>query len=102
MKPLLRKALAAYGKPGSEHASFFLLGNAETALGDCLRAQKRYAEAEPLLLTGYDKSKQKYGSSSPEVMRGAGCLHDLYLAWNKPTEAARYQSEATVEMDSAP
>ncbi len=94
-EPYLRTALSNFDP--AKRAFFLGYGNAEAALGDCLSAQKRYAEAEPLLLTGYGKSKQKYGPSSPEATRTTACLHDLYLAWNKPAEAARYPSEATAQ-----
>ena len=87
-EPLLRQALADY-KPGGD-AFFFLFGNIETALGDCLLAQKRYIEAEPLLLTGYDKLKQDLNKQPVEINQAVTRLHGLYIAWNKPAEAARY------------
>ena len=89
-EPLLRRALAANGKPGSFGAFFFLFGNPETALGDCLLAQQRYAEAEPLLLTGYDRLNKDRGVQDPLTIQASTRLRDLYTAWNKPGQAARF------------
>ena len=69
-------------------------GNLETAFGECLLAQKRYAEAEPLLLTGYDDLKQRLGAQNRLTIQATCRLQDLYMAWNKPAEAARFADDA--------
>ncbi len=99
-EPYLRAALTSLDP--DDPADFRSYDTVETTLGECLLAQKRYAEAEPFLLTGYDKSKQKYGPSSPEAARAAACLHDLYLAWNKPEQAARFANNATAKPSPTP
>ncbi len=88
-EPLLR---AAYEHGAKVDRTNFVhtVGNIETALGECLLTQKRYAEAEPLLLTGHDDLKKRLGSQNPLTIQARQRLHDLYIAWNKPTEAARY------------
>ena len=64
-------------------------GQVELALAECLVAQGRYAEAEPLLLAGYAR---RADPAAPTIkLPGArALLHDLYTAWHKPEQAARY------------
>ena len=93
-EPILRKALSD-GKVWKLEATDHVLENPEDALGECLLAQRRYAEAEPLLLTGYEKLKgglDQHGSMNAAASRR---LHDLYTAWNKPSQAARYDGSET-------
>ena len=87
-EPLLRDALANYDPAAP--AFLFIYGNIETALGDCLISQKRYAEAEPLLLTGYDKLAEGSGVQDPLTIEASARLHDFYTAWNKPEGIARF------------
>ena len=65
-------------------------GNLDTALGECLLAQKRYPESEPLLLTGYGDLEKRLGLQNRLTIQAADRLHALYLAWNKPEQAARF------------
>ena len=67
-------------------------GNLEGALGECLLAQKRYDEAESLLLTGHADLEKRLGSQSVLMVQARRHLHDLYLAWNKPSETAHYEA----------
>ena len=60
------------------------------ALGECLLAQNRYAEAEPLLLADYDHLRRSPRDKMPRLTDPVRRLHDLYVAWNKPVEAARF------------
>ena len=87
-EPLLREALANYDPAAP--AFLLVYGNIETALGDCLLAQKRDKEAEGLLLTGYDKLERDPGEQAATVAAAAARLHDLYLARHQPAEAARF------------
>lgn len=67
-----------------------LIGRAEVVLGECLTLQKRYAEAEPLLL---DSSKIIEATTVPNDARRAEVrqrLADLYRAWGKSQKAADY------------
>src|SRR5439155_3852454 len=50
-EPLLREALRIYEKQAPEAWYRF---DAQSRLGECLAARARYAEAEPLLLAGYE------------------------------------------------
>ena len=110
---LTRLGRAAEGEPfvraayteGRETERFpfrYTFGNVESALGECLLAQQRYAETEPLLLTGHDELETRLGPQDPQTLRVGQLLHDLYLAWNKPTEATRYDFKATAQTVLAP
>ena len=68
-----------------------LIGISEGALGECLTAQKRYTEAEPLLLRSYTVMKSSVGEQDPRTEEALGRLAKLYKAWAKPANAARYQ-----------
>ena len=84
---LLRMALTNFNPV--KRALFLVYGNAETALGDCLLAQKRYAEAESLLLTGYHKLQQDPNEQVASLAASVR-LHDLYTDWNRPADAERF------------
>jgi serine/threonine protein kinase len=71
--------------------------NADALLGGALLGQKKYAEAEPLLLKGYEGMKQRE-SQIPKEAKGnlaeaAERLVALYDAWGKPAEAAKWRQE---------
>ena len=85
----LRTALADSSKIDRQPLEF-TFGNPETALGECLLAQKRYAEAEPLLLTGYDDLKARLGEKHRQSVAATQRLQEMYSAWNKPDKAARF------------
>jgi tetratricopeptide (TPR) repeat protein len=68
--------------------------NVSAALGECLLDQKRYAEAEPLLLSGYAALKMRLGEHNSVYVPVARRLYELYTAWNKPAEAARFAVQA--------
>ncbi len=98
---LLRAALADGGQV-DWHDFAHTIGNLETALGECLLTQKRCAEAEPLLLTGYDDLEKHLGAQNRLTLQAGNRLHDLYLTWNKPVEAARYASAAAAPSSHSP
>ena len=55
----------------------------KNALGECLLTQKRYAEAEPLLVDVYDFFKGNDVSDSPRTKAAREMLEKLYQAWGK-------------------
>jgi eukaryotic-like serine/threonine-protein kinase len=67
-----------------------LIARAETILGECLILQRRYGDAEPLLLDSY----RIYGATTltrnPRRIETTRQLVDLYRAWGKPTVAETY------------
>jgi serine/threonine-protein kinase len=65
---------------------------ANSALGECLTIQKRYNEAEPLLLNSYEALKISQGADNPRTTIALQRLINLYDAWNKPDQAAPYRA----------
>jgi tetratricopeptide (TPR) repeat protein len=84
----LREALAVRARllPAGNQ----LIGVSEGTLGECLTSQKRYAEAEPLLLRSYATMKNVQSEHGPSTLEAARRLMTLYQFWGKPVEAARY------------
>lgn len=71
--------------------------DAQALLGRTLLAQGKYAEAEPLLLQGYDGMKRRAAGRSSDAQRqlraAARALVQLYEAWGKPVQAAHWRQE---------
>jgi hypothetical protein len=66
--------------------------------GEALCGQKKYADAEPLLLSGYEGMKQRMTKipESARITRLTEALERLvrlYDAWDKPAEAAKWRKE---------
>jgi tetratricopeptide (TPR) repeat protein len=68
-----------------------LIGTSEGTLGECLTAQRRYSEAEPLLLDSYKVMKSTAGEHDPRTLEAAQRLTTLYQSWGKPQEAVWYR-----------
>jgi hypothetical protein len=66
-------------------------------LGEALLGQKKYAEAEPLLLSGYDGLKQREKTIPPQakvrLIEALQRLVKLYEAPDKPDEATKWREE---------
>ena len=68
-----------------------------TVLGACLVGQQKYAEAEPLLLRGYEGLQ--HADTIPTSLRSKrlnqaqGRLVRLYEAWGKPDQASRWRQQ---------
>jgi serine/threonine-protein kinase len=69
----------------------FMIPYAASALGECLTAQKRYAEAEPLLTESYNELKSKLGEQHKRTIEARERLVTLYQLWEKPDLPARYR-----------
>jgi non-specific serine/threonine protein kinase/serine/threonine-protein kinase len=69
----------------------------QTTLGMALLGQKRYAEAETPLIQGYGGLKERKhtipAGSRGQLNKAARALAELYDAWGKPDEAARWNRE---------
>jgi tetratricopeptide (TPR) repeat protein len=67
----------------------------QSMLGEALLEQKKYAEAEPLLLKGYEGMKKREAQvpaeSRPRRTKALERLVRLYTAWGKKDNAARWQ-----------
>jgi hypothetical protein len=49
----------------------WLIASSESQLGESLAAQGKRAEAEPMLVAGYEGLKSRFGSDSPRVREAA-------------------------------
>jgi hypothetical protein len=71
--------------------------NTKAQLGVILMAQKKYAEAEPLLLSGLEGMRKRAATLPPPVKahlaKGLEKLAQLYDEWGKPEQASRWRKE---------
>ncbi len=72
----------------------------ESLLGEALLNQKRFAEAEPLLLSGYEGMKQREDKippqDKPHLTKALERMVKLYEAWGNMEKAARWRAELQV------
>ena len=92
-EPLLRQALAFRDKGDRDNWYRF---RAQAFLGAALAGLRRYSEAEPLLLNGYEGMRQR-ASRMPAKQRkwirfSGEQIVDLYSQWSKPEEAAKWRA----------
>jgi serine/threonine-protein kinase len=69
----------------------FWVAVANDALGECLTTQKRFAEAEPLLVESYSTLNTRLGQQDPRTKEALRRLVELYDLWGKPAQAAQYR-----------
>jgi tetratricopeptide (TPR) repeat protein len=91
-EPLLRQALDWH----RENTPRSVANNSlvEGALGECLTAQARYSEAEPLLLESYENLKNLTGADNTGTKLALRRLVTLYENWKKPDKATEYRSRS--------
>jgi len=70
----------------------FMTALSKGALGEFLTTQKRYAEAEGLLLGSYESLKSSQSTDSPRIKTAADRLVTLYTDWGKPGDANNFRS----------
>ena len=63
------------------------------ALGECLTTQKRFSEAERLLLQSYESLKASQGGNQPRARLALQRLVALYNDWGKSNAADRYRDK---------
>ena len=76
------------------------VGIARIKLGHALFGQKRYADAEPELLGGYDVVKKNADPSASWLVKARRDLAEVYEALKQPERAAMYRAELAVSPDS--
>jgi serine/threonine-protein kinase len=74
----LREALAE-GK-GIPRAELAPIGNLESALGECLLAQQKYAEAEPVLAAAYEELRSRNGDADSHTTQARARLREALAA----------------------
>ncbi|HYY97477.1 MAG TPA: tetratricopeptide repeat protein, partial [Pyrinomonadaceae bacterium] len=74
-------------KPGHYFTSL-----AKGALGECLTIQRRFDEAEPLLVESYTELRNSQGPQNPRTRAALERLVTLYENWGKADRAAEYRS----------
>jgi tetratricopeptide (TPR) repeat protein len=94
-EPLLRESLSLGEKLGPDAWDTH---HARSLLGGVLLGQQKYADAEPLLLNGYEGLRRTQAEIVREVkgvtLRGAlERLVQLYDTWGQPDEAAKWRKE---------
>jgi tetratricopeptide (TPR) repeat protein len=71
--------------------------NSKSMLGGALLGQKKYADAEPLLLDGYEGMKKREKTIQPvglPRLKEAGArIVELYEAWDKPDKAKEWREK---------
>jgi tetratricopeptide (TPR) repeat protein len=79
--------------------------NTRCRLGAALLGRQKYAAAEPLLVQGYEGLKEGAAKIPPEEQRHLTTslerLVELYVAWGKPGEAAKWRKELAAQMKAA-
>jgi tetratricopeptide (TPR) repeat protein len=69
----------------------FMTALTKGALGEVLLDEKKYAEAEPLLLHSYEGLKQSQAANSPRTRNSLLRLVTLYENWGRPDAANEYR-----------
>ena len=104
---LLRECLTIREKAAPDdwrtHSSMSMLGGAllgqakHLQATDAAAATAKLAEAEPLLVQGYEGMQQREAAIPPEgkirLTEALQRLVDLYTAWGKPEEVAKWQEK---------
>jgi serine/threonine protein kinase len=103
-EPLLREALATRKKSQPDSWSTFC---AESMLGGALLGQKKYNEAEPLLLSGYRGMNEReatiplYGGGELRLTEALERLVQLYDEMGKKDDAAKWRKELDTRKGAA-
>ncbi len=75
----------------------WVLFNTKSMLGGALAWQKKFQEAEPLLVEGYEGMKERDAkiphAAQPRLAEAIRRLVDIYTAWEKPEQAAEWQKK---------
>jgi eukaryotic-like serine/threonine-protein kinase len=94
VEEILRECLAVREKTEPDAWTTF---NTKSMLGGALLGRKKYADAEPLLLAGYEGMKKREKTIPPpantRIPEALDRLIELYTATGKPDEVKRWQAE---------
>ena len=92
-EPVLRECLAIRADGPARRLEHL---NTRSLLGGALLSQEKYAEAEPLILAGYEGLKARQAKipppARPRLAEAAQRVVRLYDAWGKPDRAAAWKA----------
>ena len=91
---LLRECLAIREKVLPE--GHWQRANAKSILGGSLLVQKKFDEAEPLLLSGYDGLAQAKDTPAERLTEAQQRVVELYEKWGKPEQAEAWRKKQSV------
>ncbi len=93
-EPLLREAANTFEKAANDDWQRYRI---MCALGASLAGQKQYAQAEPLLVDGYQKMMERRATipadSKSELEQAGVRIVKLYQDWDKPEKANEWQQK---------
>jgi len=75
-------------------AGHWQVAEAQSLLGACLQAQHKFERAEEQLLQSLDALRESRGPSDEHTRTAIRRLGELYEAWGRPLEAAKYRANA--------
>jgi tetratricopeptide (TPR) repeat protein len=97
-EPILREALRIREQA---EAGVWTTFSTRSVLGAALMGQSKYAEAEPLLLSGYEEMKRREpqipAAGKPRLTEALQRLVQLYESWDKPDQAAEWRGKLEAE-----
>ena len=89
--------------PGEVQPDEWSTFNTRSQLGGSLLGQKRYAEAEPLIVSGYEGMKARVARipppARPRLAEGAERVIRLYEKWGKKDRAAEWRTRLAKPTD---
>lgn len=91
----LRESLMLHAK--THPPDHWQVASTKTLLARCLADQRRFEEAERLLLEGYPVVERQFGASSPRVIAVVERAVAIYQAWGKPDKAAEWRAKLPAE-----
>jgi serine/threonine protein kinase/Tfp pilus assembly protein PilF len=89
-EPMFQDAIDTYEE--SFDPDHWQVAIARSEYGDCLLELGRYREAEELLLAALAALRRGLGEEHEQTRTTADRIANLYDAWGKPTEAAKYRA----------
>jgi hypothetical protein len=90
----LRDALTAYERVS--HVTWERY-NCQSLLGESLSRQKKFVEAEPLLLSGYEGVERREAmmpaAARSNIQKAADRIVNLYKDWGKPQQTVEWRQK---------
>jgi serine/threonine-protein kinase len=101
-EPVLRECLAIREKHQPDEWSTF---STRSLLGGSLLGQKKYSEAEPLVVSGYQGMKEREDkrppAEKPRLTEAADRVVKLYEAWDRPDKVTEWRAKLAKAKPSA-